>query len=218
MGAEARPDATSALPQRILRAFAARARRVGIRAVVMSDLASDLGVSKKTLYQHFESKSELVLALLRAWAEGARERAAERELRGLPVVQEMRRFAEAWVASVETFAPVFWQELARDYPEAHAIFRRELRAARRRTRQRIARLLRSDLAPALALELFQAVVARAADPDACARAGLARREALVAAVELWARGALRPEAFAPEPAADGPRAACFTALRGARSG
>src|SRR5205085_2956305 len=34
--------------------------RYGIRSVSMDDIAATLGMSKKTLYQHFEDKEELV--------------------------------------------------------------------------------------------------------------------------------------------------------------
>ena len=36
-------------------------RRIGVRAVSMDDIASALGVSKKTLYKYFKDKSDLVL-------------------------------------------------------------------------------------------------------------------------------------------------------------
>ena len=34
--------------------------RLGIRSVSMDDIAGQIGMSKKTLYQHFEDKDELV--------------------------------------------------------------------------------------------------------------------------------------------------------------
>ena len=41
--------------ERILAAFSAKAKRSGIRAVVMGELASELRMSAMTLYKHFAS-------------------------------------------------------------------------------------------------------------------------------------------------------------------
>ena len=54
--------------ERILVAFSAKAKRSGIRAVVMGELASELRVSPMTLYKHFTSKNDLVSAMVDAWA------------------------------------------------------------------------------------------------------------------------------------------------------
>ncbi|MBW2315424.1 MAG: TetR/AcrR family transcriptional regulator [Deltaproteobacteria bacterium] len=54
--------------QRILKAFEERARANGPRGVVMAELARDLGISTRTLYQHFASKAELVHEILGRWA------------------------------------------------------------------------------------------------------------------------------------------------------
>ena len=35
--------------------------RYGIKSITMDDLASNLAISKKTIYQHFKDKDELVL-------------------------------------------------------------------------------------------------------------------------------------------------------------
>jgi AcrR family transcriptional regulator len=40
--------------------------RLGVRSVTMDDLCRELGISKKTLYAHFEDKNALVLAVLKA--------------------------------------------------------------------------------------------------------------------------------------------------------
>jgi AcrR family transcriptional regulator len=50
--------------QRILEAFEERARADGPRGVVMAELARDLSMSTRTLYQHFDSKAELVHEIL----------------------------------------------------------------------------------------------------------------------------------------------------------
>ena len=65
--ADATPD-SDPVRERILAAFSTKAKRAGIRAVVMGELASDLRMSAMTLYKHFPSKDELVSAMVDAWA------------------------------------------------------------------------------------------------------------------------------------------------------
>src|SRR5262245_10771283 len=54
--------------ERILVAFSAKAKRAGIRAVVMGELATELRMSAMTLYKHFASKDDLVSVMVDAWA------------------------------------------------------------------------------------------------------------------------------------------------------
>ena len=53
--------------ERILEAFSEKAKRSGLRSVVMAELVSELRMSATTLYKHFSSKEELVLALVERW-------------------------------------------------------------------------------------------------------------------------------------------------------
>ena len=40
--------------------------KLGIRSVTMNDIATQLGISKKTLYNHFKDKNHLVEQIIRA--------------------------------------------------------------------------------------------------------------------------------------------------------
>ena len=48
--------------QRILEVAIAQFARFGVRTITMEDLARQVGVSKKTIYQEFEDKKYLVKA------------------------------------------------------------------------------------------------------------------------------------------------------------
>jgi AcrR family transcriptional regulator len=48
----------------IVDAFSRRAQTVGIRSISMSDLATQLRISTKTLYKYFSNKGELVHELI----------------------------------------------------------------------------------------------------------------------------------------------------------
>jgi len=43
--------------------------KYGIRSITMNDVAKELGISKKTIYQHFEDKDELVYQIMKAQME-----------------------------------------------------------------------------------------------------------------------------------------------------
>jgi AcrR family transcriptional regulator len=181
------PDAR----EKILLAFAERAGRTGIRGVVMADLAADLGMSKKTLYQHFESKDALVLALVEQWTE--RTRTASRAAVGAEPDPHalLRGWAERWTQNLARFSPEFWRELERDQPRAHALLRETQLEGRKRIRAYVAKHLRAGVRDDLAAEIFGLLVAHFRDPRVCERLGMTQRDAMVAAIDLWAEGALR---------------------------
>jgi TetR/AcrR family transcriptional regulator, cholesterol catabolism regulator len=51
-------------PERILQSAESIFMRMGIRSVSMDDVAAQLGMSKKTLYQYFEDKDQLVTTVV----------------------------------------------------------------------------------------------------------------------------------------------------------
>ena len=187
----ARRDAD--LESRILREFSARARRNGPRAVVMADLARDLSISTKTLYRLYPTKADLVHRLMRSWAKRF-ETDLDSETEGADdetlFVDQLLNTSEVWRASRRRFSNRFWEELASDYPDSYAL----LADARGRFRARILERLGSRMAPGvnpdLAIELFDALLARAIDSDVQRRLGVDSRTAIRNAVQIWTTGAL----------------------------
>ena len=60
--------------------------RQGIRAVGVDTIVAELGISKKTLYRHFRSKSEMIEAYLRGrFRRFRRIRASHRPNRSFPI-------------------------------------------------------------------------------------------------------------------------------------
>src|SRR5262245_25878725 len=107
--------------ERVLAAFSSRARRSGIRAVLMADLAGELRMSAMTLYKHFASKDELVEAMVDAWAlEMAAIEALDwdRATSCASAIEVLLSWAEAWTANLSRVSPHFFRDLRRDHPEA----------------------------------------------------------------------------------------------------
>ncbi len=187
------------LRARILREFGKRARVAGLRSVVMAELARDLGISSKTLYRCFPTKDEMVRGLIDRWVErlfvgdGNRYQPTHGDAR-----TALREWGEAWVTGIQRFSPAFWTELERDYPDAYAAYSEAARELRARARESFASRIRPELPADFAQALFLSMVRTAADPVFCERLAMTRRDAVVAAIDVWSRGAL-DERQAAEP-------------------
>lgn len=178
------------LETRILRAFSRRARKEGPSAVVMADLARDLGISTKTLYRAFPSKAELVSALLRRWVERLDGQLDAPSDEAAPVLDQLLRASEVWRANRRRFGATFWAELEHDYPSSYVVFADARRRFREQAVSRLAPRLRPGIPLALAVELFDVTLAHVVDSAVQTRLGLDQRTAVRTAVRIWANGTI----------------------------
>jgi AcrR family transcriptional regulator len=187
------PEATR-VRERILVAFSSKAKRSGIRAVVMGELASDLRMSAMTLYKHFASKDELVSAMVDAWA---LELAAIDALDLGRVddcdaaLERLLAWADAWTASLANVSPAFFKDLHRDHRESWERFNAQIEERKAAAAPLLGPFLRPDLNPAVALLMLDYLVTHVADPRYAEHLGVSRREAVRTAVSIWGDGALR---------------------------
>jgi AcrR family transcriptional regulator len=190
-----RPAAQAVQRQRdrILDAFEERARQDGPRSVVMAELARDLGISTRTLYQQFASKAEIVHAIMERWAAEVAEQHRARQRASWTTLERIQDAARSWVEGQGRFSRAFWSQLRREYPEAHEVMNGQIRRILVTAREQLAPRLRGGLHRGLALTLLLELMRRAADPALCDKLGIARQDAISQAVELWAVGALEPE-------------------------
>jgi AcrR family transcriptional regulator len=206
---EENPEAAR-IRERILAAFSAKAKRSGIRAVVMGELASELRMSPMTLYKHFASKTELVSAMVDAWA---LELAAIEALDlgevadSSAALERLLAWADAWTASLANVSPAFFKDLHRDHRECGERFDAQIEARKAAAAPLLGPFLQPDLNPNVALLMLDWLVTRAADPRYAERLGVSRREAVRTAVSIWGAGALqqRPKLRAVTPPGVPPR-------------
>ena len=89
----------------------------GIRAVKMDDIATDLGISKRTLYEIFEDKETLLFEGIKVYSERKREYlqsyAEEEEHHVIDIILEAYRMK---VEEVRAVNPSFYMDLAK-YPK-----------------------------------------------------------------------------------------------------
>ncbi len=111
------PDAQLKLFKRVEELFF----RLGIRNLTMDDVARELGISKKTLYQHVESKDDLVKKVV---AMGIEADCTDHEsilAASTDAIDEMLLVAEHIVRQVRQVKPSLMFELQRHHPEAWAL-------------------------------------------------------------------------------------------------
>ncbi len=184
---------------RIYETFVARAAQDGPRGVVMAELARELGISTRTLYQHFPSKAELVAEIMRRWAAEVAEKTEACLKSGLGPIERMQRSAEAWVESQNRFSRTFWLQIQRDYPAALGVLVGQVKQSLRVGREQLGGELREELHQKIAFQTLIAALQTAADPATCDRLGVSREQAVREAIEIWSRGAL-PQAGDAAPA------------------
>jgi AcrR family transcriptional regulator len=210
---QAADPAKSPVREAILAGFSYRARRSGIRAVLMVELASELRMSPMTLYKHFASKDELVSEMVDAWAiELAAINALEwdRAVDCNSALEVLLSWADAWTAVLSDVSPAFFRDLRRDHPEAWKRFHALIDDRKAIAATHLTPFLREDVPPGAMLLMLDNLVQQAADRRFASQLGISRRDAVRAALALWGGGALRQRTnlrSVPPPASPIPRAA-----------
>ncbi len=185
---------------RILDAMEAHLCRGGIRAVVMSELATELGMSTKTLYRVFPSKDALVTAVVGRWAERLLAAQQRRQDSDMSAAERVRTGARFQVRRRERLSADFWAELVADHPAAWDRYRQMLDDGRRSSDAWMARAMRDGIDVTVARALLVASIERAVDPELRRPSGLSRDQAIDLACDIWSRGVF-VDADAPPPPA-----------------
>jgi AcrR family transcriptional regulator len=89
----------------------------GIKSVTMDDVAHELSISKKTLYQHFADKKELVLAVLK---EDYRKRQIDFSLilnNKVNAIEELFLYYKLQIRIIRDHKPSFVYDLKKYYPD-----------------------------------------------------------------------------------------------------
>lgn len=176
---------------RILAAFSDRAKRGGIRSVVMGELATALGMSISTLYGHFPSKEHLVAAMVDSWCADLATHDALVEGERIPIAARFRAWSDAWSVRIIQYSPAFFADLARDYPEQSARLQRDLARRKAMGEALLTPHLKPGVSPGGAFALLELIYTHAHDPRLGDDVGVARRDVVRTALAIWAEGALQ---------------------------
>lgn len=97
--------------------------RFGSRNFTMDQLAAELGISKKTIYQHFSNKQELVSASFQYLLNNIKRELAciEQKQQDNPLCCIIQ-FYRVGLNKLQSFNPTFLHSLQKYYPEAYEKF------------------------------------------------------------------------------------------------
>lgn len=95
--------------------------KYGVKSVTMDDIASHMGISKKTLYQFFENKSDLVEKTLAAHLEIEKKAVLDIKNRTSNAIEEIFELGEHVSCHLQTVNPSILFDLKRYYQKAWSI-------------------------------------------------------------------------------------------------
>ena len=178
--------------ERILDAFSARAKRNGIRSVMMGELASELRMSATTLYKQFPSKEALALACVDRWVDelGAAEAAKRKPGSTRDSFDQFMHWVDAWADVNATLSPAFARDLQNDYPVAWDRYRSAVRKRRAAGAELLRPALKPELDDRVALAILNLILNTVLQPEFADRLRISRHEAIRTAMSVWAGGAL----------------------------
>ena len=96
----------------------------GIKGVTMDDVAHKLAISKKTLYQYFSDKKELVWAVLEHQNRKKHIDFSILEERDTSAIDELFYYYEIQVQMIKNHKPAFVYDLKKYYPDIYTHFQK----------------------------------------------------------------------------------------------
>lgn len=111
-----------AIPQRILTEAHAMFMQLGFRSVSMDDIAARLGISKKTIYQHYADKDELVVAVVKYEFETGQETCFADRDRAENAVHEIFLALDMVVEMFRNMNLSIIHDLQKYHPRAYQLF------------------------------------------------------------------------------------------------
>lgn len=111
---------------KILSASAELFRQYGFKTITMDDIARRAGISKKTLYQQFANKNEVVLESVQWYKNKLTEQCDQIINDSVDAIEAMVQTSLMMDHAYKQMNPMALLELQRYFPEAHDLFRKDL--------------------------------------------------------------------------------------------
>ena len=89
--------------------------RIGVKSVTMDDISRELGISKKTLYQHFENKDNLIEAVVSTHVDRERQVMEGICSKAIDALDEIRTIGVFITATIEDVSPSTLFDLQKYY-------------------------------------------------------------------------------------------------------
>jgi len=185
--------------QRILAAAREHFFAHGFRNVTMDDLAEELGMSKKTVYAHFASKTTLLEAVLLD-----KFHRADEEFKAITTeyaddfVTGLHRLLACVQRHTDEIRPPFLRDIQREAPDLFKIVQARRREVIQRNFSKLLGegrregLIRKDIPVHLLLEILLGAVDAIINPPRLAELGLSPTSGFSAVISVILEGALTP--------------------------
>lgn len=192
-----RPEGDNAARQRIVAGARQHFFAHGFRGVTMDDLADELGMSKKTLYAHFSSKTALLEAVIGDKlnrVEADLDRVMSDDAEDFPA--RLHALLAGMRAHTEEIQPAFVRDVQREAPELFAL----VQGGRRKLIQRHfgkllkdgrkAGTIRKDIPVELLIEIIVGAVDAIVNPARLGELGLTPRTGFTQIISVFLEGVL----------------------------
>ena len=94
----------------------------GVRSVTLDEIANELGISKKTIYQYFLNKAEIVLEVARAYVKEEQNQIEQIASYSKNAINELVNICAWSTSTFQNMAPKLVYEVQKYYPQAWKIF------------------------------------------------------------------------------------------------
>ncbi|WP_430973227.1 TetR/AcrR family transcriptional regulator [Sunxiuqinia rutila] len=91
--------------------------KFGIRSVTMDDIAVGIGISKRTVYENFKDKTELVYTCMRVLMQKQEQKNQEVMSRSGNVIEILLTSMREGIKAINSISPLFFHDLKKYYPE-----------------------------------------------------------------------------------------------------
>ncbi len=92
--------------------------QIGIKTITMDDVARELSISKKTLYQHFDNKADLINQILDEYLRQEKEHIEQVSQSANDAIDEMLSIGKYIIKQLNTYSPAAIYDLQKYYPES----------------------------------------------------------------------------------------------------
>jgi TetR/AcrR family transcriptional regulator, cholesterol catabolism regulator len=93
-------------------------RRYGIKSVTVDDIAREAGMSKKTIYQYFKEKDELVLVCAEVMMQADYDAISQIEQQSSDMIESLIRLADYFKTKFTTTNPTLLLDIRKHHPVA----------------------------------------------------------------------------------------------------
>ena len=165
---------------------------LGVRGMRVEELARDIGISKRTLYEELESKENIAREALVRRIERTRQKIDAIAARKRDEVTQMREIAKLLTEQYADARPAFWRDI-----EGTPALRKLVDAGREHGHQKLEGVIRtgvargrfrSDVDPRLVRRALLAAVEKVVRPDQLSAEGVGVDQAYAAILDLLLNG------------------------------